>query len=129
MVKFAMGDCAQTARSVCRYSAGGCCDPSKCMSMVCKAAGTTLPVTTPANRAFLPIGVGILKIILKRRKLIKQGFYVDCPHEHRDEIFDLPELSASDKDRDFIEWPLPPMSGEEKSAQLKSQMSILRSIL
>ena len=129
MHRMALGNCAAAARPSCDYFAEGCCDPAKCMAVVCHAAGVTMPIMSPQNKGLVPTVTGMLGTILTRRRFIRSGEYVDCPHAQEDRIFPLPELSAEDAQKDYIPWPLPPMSKEEKKAQLRDQWKILLSVI
>jgi hypothetical protein len=42
-------------------------------------------------------------------------------------VFGLPILSPEDEQKDFIRWPLPPMTAKEKAVQLRSQWEIVKS--
>ena len=125
MKKYAMGNCANTVKSIVDYYADGCCDPSKCMNKICVAAGTRLPIITPQNKTTFGILSGILNTVFTRRKFIRQGKFVDCPRMHKNEIYPIPQLSSADSEKDFIAAPLPPMSPAEKKAELKSQWQII----
>ena len=129
MKKMAMGNCAGTAQHLVDYYAPGCCDPAKCMSVVCKAAGVTMPIMSPKNKNILKLVTGMIKTVAVRRKHIKNGRWVDCPHAHEDKIFELPELAKEDMEKDYIQWPLPVMSKEEKKQQLRDQYKIITSAL
>lgn len=125
MRKMALGNCAMTAKDVCGYLADGCCDPAKCMAVVCHAAGVTMPIMSLKNKSLAATVVGMLGTVLTRKKLIRSGRYVDCPQSHEDRIFGLPALSLQDAEKNHIAWPLPPMSRKEKCRQLLSQWSIV----
>ena len=129
MKKMAMGNCAGTAKHLADYHAHGCCDPAKCMTVVCKAAGVTMPIMSPKNKNLLKMVTGMIKTVTVRRKHIKNGRWVDCPHAQEDKIYELPELAQEDREKDYIEWPLPVMSKEEKKQQLKDQYRIITSAL
>lgn len=129
MRKMAMGNCAGTAQHLVDYYAGGCCDPAKCMAVVCKATGVTMPIMSLKNKNLLKLVTGMIKTVSVRRKHIRNGRWVDCPHAQEDRIFELPELTKEDMDKDYIEWPLPIMSKEEKKQQLKDQYKIISSAL
>ena len=129
MHRMALGNCAKAAQPGCDYFAEGCCDPAKCMAVVCHAAGVTMPIMSPKNKGLVPTVTGMLGIILTRRRFIRSGEYVDCPHAQEDRIFPLPELSEEDLQKDFIPWPLPEMSKEEKRAQLRNQWKIMFSAI
>ena len=125
MRKMALGNCAMTARGVCQYTATGCCDPAKCMAVVCHAAGVTMPIMSPKNKGLLKTVFGMVGTVFARKKHIAEGRYVDCPRAHEDRVFGLPVLDEADAKKDYILWPLPPMNKEEKRAQLASQWQIV----
>lgn len=129
MHRMALGNCASAARPSCDYFAEGCCDPAKCMAVVCHAAGVMMPIMSPKNKGLMPTITGMLGTIMTRRRFIRNGEYVDCPHAQEDRIFPLPELGAEDAQKDYIPWPLPPMSKEEKREQLRNQWKILLSVM
>ena len=127
MRKLALGNCAMTAKGVSQFVATGCCDPAKCMSVVCRAAGVPMPILSVKNKALLKTLFGMVKTVLVRKKHIAAGRYVDCPTTHEDRVFGLPILSPEEEKKDFIPWPLPPMTAREKAIQLKSQWDIVKS--
>lgn len=127
MRKLALGNCAMTAKGVSQFVATGCCDPAKCMSVACRAAGVPMPIMSVKNKALLQTLFGMVKTVLVRKEHIAAGRYVDCPTTHEDRVFGLPILSPEDEKKDFIPWPLPPMTAREKAIQLKSQWDIVKS--
>ena len=127
MRKMALGNCAMTAKGVSQFVATGCCDPAKCMSVVCRAAGVPMPILSVKNKALLKTLLGMIKTVLVRKRHIAAGRHVDCPSTHEDRVFGLPILTPQDEKKDFIPWPLPPMTAKEKALQLKSQWEIVKS--
>ncbi len=127
MRKLAMGNCAATAREACQYWSSGCCDPAVCMAVACHAAGVAMPIMSPRNKGLLATVSGMLGTVLTRIRLIATGCHVDCPRAHLDKIFDLPTLSAADAEKDYIPWPIPPLTREEKRQQQRSQWEIVLS--
>ncbi len=129
MHRLALGNCAAAAREACDYSAEGCCDPAVCMAVVCRAAGVTMPIMSLKNKGLVRTVLGMKGTVLARRRHIRKGRYIDCPRCHEDRIFGLPELSPEDSEKDYVEWPLPPMTDGEKRQQLKNQWSIITSAM
>lgn len=129
MRKLAVGNCAAPAYEACEYRAKGCCDPALCMSQVCKAAGVTMPIMSLRNKALIKTALGMTATVLARRRMIRRGEWVDCPREHKDRIYGLPELSAEQSEMSYIAWPLPSMNRKERRAQLRQQWQIIRSAL
>lgn len=127
MKKIALGNCSKPAWDVCDFHAEGCCDPAKCMAMICHAAGVRMPIMSLKNKALFATVFGMTRVALVRRSLIRKGLYVDCPYAQEDKIFELPCLEQGDMSKDYIRWPLPEMTAEEKRMQLKAQWKILLS--
>ena len=129
MNRMALGSCTGSAAGACNYFAKGCCDPAECMSVVSHAAGVGMPIASLRNRALLKTVTGMLHTVHIRRRLIRAGQYVDCPHAQEDRIYGLPELDKEATQRDYIPWPLPRMSAKERRQQLKDQWKIVWSTL
>ncbi|MBO4360680.1 MAG: DUF362 domain-containing protein [Eubacteriaceae bacterium] len=125
--KLALGNCSRPAAEACDYFAKGCCDPAECMAAVCRAAGVRMPIMSVKNRKLPALGLGMFRTVLIRRKLIRRGMYVDCPYSQEDRIFPIPEDAG--RDADYIPWPLPEMSRDEKRRMLRDQWRILSSAL
>lgn len=86
-----------------------------------------MPIMSVKNKALFQTLTGMIKTVLVRKKHIAAGRYVDCPSTHEDRVFGLPFLKPEDEQKDFIRWPLPPMTAKEKALQLKSQWEIVLS--
>lgn len=125
--KLALGNCTKAVWSVCEFIAEGCCDPARCMASACRAAGVRMPIMSIRNKALFSTVFGMTATVLTRRKFIKQGLYVDCPYAQEDRIFEIPKLTKEEAEKDFLPWPLPPMSSEERKLQLKNQWKIILS--
>ena len=131
MKKYGMGDCTlATTRDICFWKATGCCDPEKNMSLTCLAGGALLPILQPKDPWLLPIGLGAIRVILKRMAYIAQGKYVDAPRFARDDrVFDLPKLSDAELAQNYVDAPLPKMKLAEKCKQLLQQPYIVGAAL
>ena len=127
MKKYGMGDCTlSTTRDICFWKATGCCDPAKNMSLTTMAGGALIPIVAPKNPWLIPTGLGAVRVVLKRMAYIAKGEYVDAPRFARDDrVFDLPDLSAEDLKKNYIDAPLPKMGLREKCKQLIQQPYIL----
>ncbi|MFI3237704.1 MAG: DUF362 domain-containing protein [Lachnospiraceae bacterium] len=121
-----LGNCALVLKDVAKYRTDGCCSPSACMLAVTAAAGIAFPLLSIKNKSVLDLGISIVAGVFKRSYHILMNRWVDCPSEHEDKIYGIPELSEVDLQRDYIEWPLPKMSWKLKWKLIKNQFSILK---
>jgi len=62
-----------------------------------------------------------IHLVFTRKKLLKQGIWLDCPSTPMDKIFEPRELSETEKQRDFIRWELPPMTQDQQITFLKDE--------
>lgn len=121
-----LGNCALVLKDVAKYRTDGCCSPSACMLAVTAAAGIPFPLLSLKNKSFIDLGLTLVGVVLKRSYLIAIGHWVDCPSEHIDKIYEVPDLSDTDMQKDFLEWPLPKMSWQLKWRLIKNQFGILK---
>ena len=126
MKKYAIGECARAMKGIVTSFTGGCCDISAATFGIGGLTGITLPQMTLANKGLFGMAGAILGTYKAKRRLIKQGEYVDVPYVQKDfdKIFPIPELTPSQMQMDFIEWPLQKMSKEEIRRNLKALKAI-----
>jgi hypothetical protein len=117
--KIAMGECTRELKSFCEFKGEGCMNSRSCMLLPYKAIGAQIPPLTFKNKYLLSIVRETLNIYLKKRRWIKSGYWVDCPPETADKIFEIPQLDETRQQLDYIEWPLPLLTGELKHQKLK----------
>jgi hypothetical protein len=82
--------------------------------VIYKASGNNLALQSRKNKHFLKLIVETLRTKRQRKNLVKSGQWIDCPYEQIDKIYELPELSEEQKQKDYISWPLPKMTKEMK---------------
>ena len=63
-----------------------------------------------------------------RSKWILQGKAVDVPQEHGDKIWELPPLSTEDAKKDYISWPIPPLTTQQKIGGLTDMLNLAESL-
>ncbi len=92
--------------------------------------GALLSIVSPKDPWMMPIGLGAVRVVLKRMLYIAKGQYVDAPRFARDDrIFDLPKLTPAELEQNYISAPLPKMKLAEKCRQLIQQPYILGAAL
>ena len=121
-----VGNCALVLKDIAKHRSDGCCSPSTCMVAVTSAAGVAFPLLSLKNKSLFDLGFALVWVVLKRVYHILRGRWVDCPSEHVDKIYGIPELNATDMQKDYIEWPLPKMTWKLKWKLIKNQFSILK---
>lgn len=129
--KMAMGKCTgQDVIEMADYKIKGCCDPAECLSAASNAAGIITPQLNPIkNTTLVPVAVPkMMGTIVSHVSWILKGRAVDCPRAHEDKIYDIPQLSQEDMQRDYIPWPIPQLDTQQKISALKDQLNLFDSI-
>ncbi|MFW9921903.1 MAG: hypothetical protein ACFFDW_01295, partial [Candidatus Thorarchaeota archaeon] len=72
------------------------------------------------NKYILTFIFTALKRYITRRRLIRKGFWLDCPQNNDDRIFE-PEISKENETLNFYEDPYPKMTSNVKSQFLKNE--------
>lgn len=127
----AMGKCTgQDIIDMADYPIKGCCDPAECLSAVSNSCGSITAQLNPIkNTSLVPIAVPqLLGTIVARTKWTLKGRAVDVPRHHEDKIFGLPPLSAEDSQKDYIEWPIPELTTEQKIGAVKDMLNLADSL-
>ncbi len=121
--KYGMGNCTlATTSEICRWKATGCTDPAKCASLICMAGGALIPIVNPTNPWLMHTGISLVGMMGTRMLHNMKGNLVDSPVLTRDDhVFELPQLSAEDMQKDYISAPLPKMSMNERAMQAGKQ--------
>lgn len=102
------------------YSAGCMPKPAEGLAVIHKLSGNRSRILSLKNKQLFRIIRAGLKMRSIRIKLIKSGVRVDLrPTYWDDSLGEIPKLSPEDRQKDFIEWPMPELAGEEKKEILK----------
>ncbi len=122
--------CGQDMLDIADYPIRGCCDPAECLNASCNALGIVNPQLRPHRNTSLvttsaPMLVGTM---IYRAKWILQGKAVDVPRAHEDKIFELPPLSAEDAKKDYIAWPIPPLTTKQKITGITDMLNFADSV-
>lgn len=123
---FTVGNCAAGLNDIAKFKTPGCCSPSTCMLAATAAMNIPFPLLSVKNKSLANLGGNVVSVVLKRSLLSLKGKWVDCPSQHIDKIYEIPELSEEDKKKNYIEWPLPPMDFKTRKKLIKDQLSILK---
>lgn len=121
-----VGNCAACFEDAAKYKTPGCCSPSACMLAVTAAMKIPFPLLSLKNKAVVHLGTHVLTMVFHRIGLSLKGEWVDCPSQHQDKIYPIPELSAEEKQKDYIEWPLPEMDYRTRRKMARDQLGILK---
>ena len=57
-----------------------------------------------------------------------QGKAVDVPQEHGDKIWELPALSPEDAQKNYISWPVPPLTTQQKISGITDMLNLAESL-
>ncbi len=105
--KFCVGECTNPAADACDIVARGCGNVQHLTKRTMQATGMILPLLSFRNDGLHFLISGFIKTYFVNRKIVKQGDITDIPPDaSNDKIFDLPELSAEDLQKDWIMMPL-----------------------
>lgn len=121
-----LGNCAARLEDVATYKTPGCCSPSTCMLAATAAMKVPFPILSLRNESFFRFGLCAVQMVLTRAFLCLEGKWVDCPSEHRDQIYPIPELTPEEQALDYLPWPLPPMDWRTRFRMLMDQLRILK---
>ena len=122
--------CGEEMLAIADYPISGCCDPAECLNATQNALGVVNPQLRPwGNTSLIPIAVpNLLGTMVYRTKWILQGKAVDVPRRHEDKIFELPPLSEEDSQKDYISWPIPPLSFSQKLSGIADMLNFAGSL-
>lgn len=121
-----LGNCASILSDAAKYHAPGCCSPSACMLAATAAMKIPFPLLSVKNKALVHFGLHAVSMALHRAFFCLRGRWIDCPSEHKDMIYPIPELSEEEQQKDFLPWPLPYMDWKTRYKMIKDQLSILK---
>ncbi len=123
---FTVGNCASCLDDVAKYTTPGCCAPSRHMLAAADAMHITFPLLSTKNKSFIHFGISAVMMVGSRVISCLKGNWIDCPSEHKDVIYPIPELSEDNKELNYVEWPLPKMDWKTRWKMAKDQLNILK---
>ena len=118
--KIGLGSCADAVKEICDSHGGGCCRTSEISSVMQKGTKTQMPMLSMDNETFLNIMVGMFNKYFAIKKIIKQGDIVNIDFDATDDrIFEIPQLSEQDMQKDWIAVPMPKLNSQQIKANMK----------
>lgn len=123
---FTIGNCAHILEDAAQYKTPGCCSPSTCMLAVTAAMKIPFPLISLKNKSVVHFGTHVVSMVMTRAWKSLLGKWVDCPSKHIDQIYPVPEIAEEDKDKDYIEWPLPRMDWKMRKKMIRDQLMIMK---
>lgn len=124
-----VGDCASCLTYAATYATPGCCAPSQHMIAACNMMHIPFPIISFKNKTFTHFGLNVLHMVLTRAFASLCGKWVDCPSEHKNEIYPIPEIPKEKKDLDYIYWPLPKMNLKMRLKMFVDQFAMARALM
>ena len=121
-----VGNCASRLDDAATYTTPGCCSPSTCMLAATAAMKIPFPLLSLKNESFFHFGLHAVSMVLSRAFSCLRGRWIDCPSEHKDQIYPVPEIPEESKNLNYIPWPLPKMDWHMRFRLFKEQFSILK---
>ena len=105
--KLCVGECSKPAAEACDVVADGCGNVNELTGKIMKATGELMPMLSIDNEGLPILLSAMVETYFIKRKLVKQGEIVDIPADATsDRIFEIPELSAEEKQKAWIAVPI-----------------------
>jgi len=112
--KMAIGSCSKIlAPFVDRYIVGCMPMPNAPHMILHELGGRPCKVMSLKNRNLFPMLLAILGQRAARRRLLLEGQRLDVPLRLEEGKVEVRPLTPEESERDWIEWPLPPLGAEE----------------
>ena len=121
-----VGNCASRFDDIAKYTTPGCCAPSKHMLAATASMHIPFPLLSLKNKSFAHFGLSAVMMVGSRVISCLRGKWIDCPSEHKDMIYPIPELSEENKEMDYVEWSLPKMDWKTRWKMVKDQLNIIK---
>ena len=121
-----LGNCASCLSDIATYTTPGCCSPSTCMLAATGSMKIPFPLLSLKNESFFHFGLSAVGMVGSRAISCLRGKWIDCPSEHKDKIYPIPEIPEESKNLDYILWPLPKMDWKTRIKMFKDQLNILK---
>jgi uncharacterized protein (DUF362 family) len=122
MPTFATGDCTAHLKDVVDYHAAGCLYyPGIAHTILHKISNTKCVMMSTKNRFLLRFAIDMLGMRIARRRQIRKGNYVDISVKDINNRRKPEVLTKKQQQKDYIEWPLPPMDRKLKRQLRKEE--------
>lgn len=121
-----LGNCGSVLNHIAKYKTPGCCSPSACMLAATGAMKIPFPLLSLKNESFFHFGFSAVSMVASRAWSCLRGRWIDCPSEHKDQIYPIPEIPEESQQLDYIPWPLPKMDWQMRLRLFWDQLRILK---
>ena len=121
-----VGNCASCFHDIAKHTTPGCCSPSKHMLAATGSMHIPFPLLSTKNKSLLHFGTSVLHMIGSRALSSLRGKWIDCPSEHKDQIYPIPRLNEEQMQKDYIPWPLPSMDWSTRIKLCTDQLKMLK---
>ena len=121
-----LGNCAAILADAAKWRTPGCCSPSVCMLAATAAMKIPFPLLSLKNKAFFNFGWEAVRMVLVRCAMSLAGTWIDCPSEHKDQIYPAPAPQPGEEDQNYVPWPLPKMNLSTRLKLAGDQLRILK---
>ena len=121
-----LGNCAAVLEDAAAHKTSGCCSPSAGMLAATGVMQIPFPLLSVKNKSVLHFGLMAVHMIFSRAWSCLCGKWIDCPSEHKDQIYPVPEIPETQKNCDYIPWPLPRMNWKTRLKMTKDQLKMLK---
>ncbi len=121
-----LGNCAETLADAAKWRTPGCCSPSVCMLAATAAMKIPFPLLSLKNQAFFNFGWEAVRMVAIRCTMSLRGIWIDCPSEHKDQIYPAPAPQPGQEELDYVPWPLPRMDWKTRLKLAGDQIRILK---
>ncbi len=121
-----VGNCASRFHDIAKHTTPGCCSPSKHMLAATGSMKIPFPLLSTKNKSVLHFGASAVHMIGSRAISSLRGKWIDCPSEHKNQIYPIPRLSEAQKQKDYIPWPLPSMDLHTRLKMCKDQLMMAK---
>jgi len=118
--KAVMGSCGDRLAEAVDYYAAGCMPLANAPHAILHSmTGTRCNVLSPMNKSLLSILSATLKTRKIRFRLIDRGERLDVPFPTSADVVETRPLTEAESRRDWVEWPLPAVTGRKEKKRLK----------
>lgn len=121
-----LGNCGAVLDHIAKYKTGGCCSPSACMLAATGAMKIPFPLLSLKNESFFHFGFSAISMVASRAWSCLRGRWIDCPSEHKDQIYPIPEIPEESQQLNYIPWALPKMDWHMRMRLFWDQLRILK---
>ena len=121
-----LGNCASVLEDAAAHKTTGCCAPSAGMLAATGVMQIPFPLLSFKNKTVAHFGLMAVHMILSRTWSSLRGKWIDCPSQHINQIYPVPNIPEEVKDFDYLQWPLPYMDWKTRLKMAKDQLHMMK---